>query len=132
MAAALWLANDREAHALHVASAAFPELAAIRRGEGTISLRLRANLPPGLASGAHELTFGNGHQPAESVYLANALVPADAHVTITSQRRSASQHELTIGYTLAPKASPFLLGGLLAAATGVLVLLAVARARRSA
>ena len=127
VAGALWLANDREAHALSVVAVAFPELAAIRRGEGTIALRLRAALRSGLAAGAHELTFGNGHQPAQSVYLANARVPESPHVAIVSQRRSATQHELTIAYTLAPKASPAVLAVILAAAAGVLGAVAIAR-----
>ena len=129
VAGALWLANDREAHALRIVSAAFPDVEAIRRGEGTIALRLRANLRSDLASGEHQLIFGNGHQPAQSVYLANALVPEDSHVTIVSQRRSATQHELTIAYTLAAKAPPILLAGLLGAAVAVLALLVVARRR---
>jgi hypothetical protein len=132
VAAALWLAADREAHALRLVSATFPELADIRRGEGTIALRLRAELRPDLAAGDHELVFGNGHQPAQSVYLANALVPESPYVTITSQRRSATQHELTIGYTLAPKVSPLLLVALVGLAASVLVALAVARSRRAA
>ncbi len=130
VAAALWLANDREAHALQVVSASFPELAAIRRGEGTIALRLRATLRSGLASGAHVLIFGNGHQPAQSVYLANALVPDDRHVTITGQRRSATQHELTIAYTLAPRAPPLLVASTVGVAAAVLLLLAIVRGRR--
>jgi hypothetical protein len=130
VAGALRLANDREAHALSVVAAEFPDLSAIRRGEGTIALRLRAALRPGLAAGAHELIFGNGHQPAQSVYLANARVPESRHVTIVSQRRTATQHELTIAYTLAPKASPAVLAALLATAIGVLGALAIARRLR--
>jgi hypothetical protein len=131
VAAALRLATDRDAHALRLVSATFPEPADIRRGEGTIALRLRADLGPDLAAGDHELVFGNGHQPAQSVYLANALVPDSPYVTITSQRRSATQHELTIGYTLAPKASPRLLAVLVGLAASVLVALAIARNRRA-
>lgn len=124
VAAALWLANDHEAHALHVVSATFPDLAAIRRGEGTIALRLRAALGPH-NEGRHELTFGNRHDAATSVYLANALVPRDGRVTIAGQRRTASQHELTIQYTVAPAAAPWAAGPSLAALASAAVMLVV-------
>jgi hypothetical protein len=100
VAGALWLANDREAHELKVVSATFPDLPAMRRGEGTIAMRLQAALRPD-NDGSHELMFRNGHDAAKSVYLANALVPHDARVTVGTQRRSATQHELTIAYTVA-------------------------------
>jgi hypothetical protein len=100
VAGALWLANDREAHELKVVSATFPDLPAMRRGEGTIAMRLQAALRPD-NDGSHELMFRNGHDAAKSVYLANALVPHDARVTVGAQRRSATQHELTIAYTVA-------------------------------
>jgi hypothetical protein len=101
VADALWLANDGHAHALRLISAVFPEPSAIRRGEGTIALRFRADLPA-LAAGAHELVFGNGHAPTQSVYLANALVPRSPRVSVRGQTRSPHQHELAIAYMLAP------------------------------
>lgn len=101
VADALWLANDRDANTLRLISAVFPELAAMRRGEGTIALRWRADLPA-LEEGAHELIFGNGHAPTQSVYVANALVPRSARVSVMGQKRSPDQHELAIAYVLAP------------------------------
>jgi hypothetical protein len=121
VAGALWLANDGEAHALRVVSATFPALDAIRRGEGTIALKLRAALRRPI-EGRHELIFGNGHEPARSVYLANALVPRDARVTIGTQRRSATQHELTIGYTVAVARPGRKAGVMLLLTTSVLAL----------
>jgi hypothetical protein len=125
VAGALWLANDREAHTLKVVSASFPALDAIRRGEGTIAVRLQAAFGKPI-EGRHELIFGNGHEPARSVYLANALVPRSPRVTIAGQRRSATQHELTIDYTVAgePTSRTGTILGMLAAAILVLVPLA--------
>ena len=53
----------------------FPDLAAMRLGEGTIRLQSTATFPR-LSTGRHQLLFRNGHDPDRSVYLANALVPA--------------------------------------------------------
>jgi hypothetical protein len=105
VAGALWLANDRKAHALRVIAATFPDLDAVRRGEGTIALRLEATFSRP-AEGRHQLIFGNGHEPARSVFLANALVPRNARVAIAGQQRSATQHELTIDYDVAPPGGP--------------------------
>jgi hypothetical protein len=126
VAGALWLANDREAHALRVLSATFPDLDALHRGEGTIALRLRAAIPEPL-EGRHELIFGNGHEPARSVYLANALVPRSARLAIAGQRRSATQHELTIDYTVAADTSGRTTRVLVTLAAGALLLLPLAR-----
>jgi hypothetical protein len=103
----------------------FPEVAALRRGEGTIRLHSDATFPP-LSTGPHKLRFRNGHHPDRSVYLANALVPATDRVAITSQERDGDQKELTIDYVLGPTptgSSPaWLLGGI-AAATALSALL---------
>jgi hypothetical protein len=56
--------------------------------------------------------FRNTHLGAESVYLANALVPDDDRVSVTGQRRDGDQRELTIDYHVrAPSAevAPWLL-----------------------
>ena len=103
---------------VELAAAGFPGADEIRRGEGTVRLRLTAALP-GLSSGVHHLRFRNRHHPDRSVYLANALVPASDRVSVTAQRRDVNQTELTIDYTLraAPARPPaaWLLGGLVAA-----------------
>jgi hypothetical protein len=77
----------------------FPSHASVRRGEGTIRLRMTAALPP-LAGGAHRLLFRNRHHPSRSVYLANALVPENAGVLVKAQRRDDRQTELTIDFDL--------------------------------
>ena len=76
-----------------------PELSAFRRGEGTIRLKIHAALPR-ISAGSHRLLFRNAHLAGHSAYLANALVPESARVTVTAQRRDSGQSELTIEYTV--------------------------------
>ena len=127
VAGALWLATNGEAHTLRLVSATFPDPAAMRRGEGTIALRLRAALGGDVLGGDGELIFGNGHQPAHSVYLANALVPRSPRVTVRGQRRSPTQHELTIAYTLAPEDAPYPAARIVWTLAAVLVVLPIVR-----
>ena len=77
----------------------FPDVEAIKRGEGTIRMQLAGSLPR-LSAGSHQLLFRNHHSPDRSVYLANALVPRTADVEVTAQRRDDAQTELTIDYLL--------------------------------
>jgi hypothetical protein len=56
--------------------------------------------PPRLSAGRHHLFFRNAHAAGRSVFLANALVPDDARVSVTAQRRDGEQSELTIEYLL--------------------------------
>ena len=101
----------------------FPDLEAMRRGEGTIRLQSAATLPR-LSAGPHQLLFRNGHHPDRSVYLANALVPESDEVAVTAQRRDADQTELTIDYVLraapARSTAAWLLGSIAAAMVVVL------------
>ncbi len=48
------------------------------------------------AAGAHHLHFRNAHRGDISVYLANALVPADDRVRIGDQQRDADQRTLDV------------------------------------
>ena len=77
----------------------FPALDTFRRGEGTIQLRASVAVRH-LSEGAHQLVLRNTHRPDVSVYLANALVPASDALSVTRQRRSADQRELTIDYVV--------------------------------
>ena len=77
----------------------FPEPSAFRRGEGTIRLEIQATLPR-VPAGSHRLLFRTAHLTGHSAYLANALVPESARVTVTAQRRNRDQSELTIEYTV--------------------------------
>jgi len=87
-------------------AATFPDLEALRSGDGAITIRLHATLahPP---VGRHRLVFRNQHAPANSVYLANALVPESDGVAVTGQQRDGDQRELTIDFAIgeAPPAS---------------------------
>ena len=112
---ALTLDVDGTALPARVTGVTFPDVDAVKRGEGTIRMKLAAALPP-LSAGPHQLRFRNRHHRDRSVYLANALVPATADVTVTAQRRDPDQTELTIDYLLraapARLAPAWLLGGL--------------------
>jgi len=106
----------------------FPDIASMRRGEGTIRLQTSATLPP-LSSGAHRLRFRNRHDPDRSVYLANALVPRSYQIAVTAQQRDTVQSELAIDYILRgapPRSSAaWLIGGI-----AVAMALSVLRMRR--
>ena len=71
---ALTLQIDGTPLRAHSPQTSFPDLEAVRRGEGTIRLQSTAALPS-LSTGSHQLLYRNGHHPDSSVYLANALVP---------------------------------------------------------
>jgi hypothetical protein len=88
---------DGEPLRLQLVSSAFPDPSSMRGGEGTIRLQVTAPHRV-LAGGAHQLVLRNAHHPAPSVYLANALVPGSARVSIVEQRRDPQQTELTIDY----------------------------------
>jgi len=98
---ALELAIDERPLQPRLVSWSFPELAAFRRGEGTIRLRIQAT-PPSVSAGSHQLLFRNKHLAGHGAYLANALVPESARVAVTAQRRDSDQSELTIEYTVHP------------------------------
>jgi hypothetical protein len=96
---ALTLEIDGTPVRVQLAATSFPDIAAMKQGEGIIRLQSTATLPH-LSKGAHQLLFRNSHHPDSSVYLANALVPASNTVTVTAQRRDTSQTALTIEYVL--------------------------------
>jgi hypothetical protein len=109
---------------LEIIGSTFPSLDAFRRGEGTVRLQSAVVLPR-QEEGHHQLSLRHQDPRDGSVYLANALVPASGRVTITAQRRDATQSELTIDYVLQTESAAslptWLLGGLL----GVAVLAAL-------
>lgn len=71
------------------------------RGVGTLRLQLTAPVP-GLSPGTHALVFANNNEGPDghSLYLANALVPRDAHLSVSAQRRTVDQRVLTIHYSV--------------------------------
>nr|MDP9324561.1 hypothetical protein [Acidobacteriota bacterium] len=76
--------------------------------------------------GPHQLAYVNDYRPDMSVYLVNALVPADPHIRITDQRRDPAQHRLTLDYDVTIHSTSFRTSWLLAGLVA-LGLLAVTR-----
>ena len=113
---------------LQLDASAFPTLAALRRGEGTIRLQARAGRDI-VAPGMHHLSFTNGHAPRESVYMANALMPDTAGIVIERQRHSPDQRQLSLDYSVegasSLRTSSVVMAGLVAA----VLLVRVTRAR---
>lgn len=101
----LSLSLDGRALRLDPAASTFPDLDALRRGEGVIQLRATASLSH-VSNGVHNLAFKNMHRRDLSVYLANALVPSDDRVAINAQHRDEAQADLTIEYTLRGNRAP--------------------------
>jgi nickel/cobalt transporter (NicO) family protein len=73
-------------------------------GVGTIRVRATADVPSAV-TGRHQLSYANRHRSESSVYLVNALVPADPRVQLAGQWRDRAQHELTLDYTVAADAA---------------------------
>ena len=117
---ALALSVDQHAVPLSLVDVQGPSVDDMVRGLGTIRLRASAATSSG-RNGRHQLTVINSHHPEASVYLANALVPADASIHIASQERDREQHELTIDYDVGMPAGWMRMSWLL----GALVILAI-------
>ena len=96
---ALTLEVDGTPVRARLGASSFPDVQAMRRGEGTIRLQSAATLPR-LSNGPHQLLFRNSHHPVRSVYLANALVPETDRIVVTAQRRNRDQSELIIDYVV--------------------------------
>jgi len=75
----------------------FPDVEAVKRGEGTIKLDVDIVVPL-LSAGRHQLFFHNANDPDSAAYLANALMPENDRISIARQVRDASQRELTIDF----------------------------------
>src|SRR5262249_4239119 len=116
------LLHDARRLDLVVDDVTFPNVDALRRGEGTIRLQATAVLPA-QSNGSHRISFRNGYRRDVSVYLANALVPESSRVAVTAQRHAHDQHELTIDYVLRDRRSmsAWILGSVLVALTAVLL-----------
>ena len=122
------LSVDGRAVPVTLVDSRFPDARDMTAGVGTIRLRAASKIPPASA-GRHQLAYVNDHRPEMSVYLVNALVPADPRFRITDQRRDPTQHTFTLDYDVARRSgwarTSWLLGAL--AAVG---LLAVTKHRR--
>ena len=97
----------------------FPEFRAMSLGVGTIRLRATAKIASASA-GRHQVYFLNTHRTESSVYLVNALVPANPRIQLGEPRRDRAQLGLTLDYTIIADApsgrSPLLLAALTMAA----------------
>ncbi len=77
----------------------FPQFREMSLGVGTLQVRATANVSATRA-GRHQISYFNTHRSESSVYLVNALVPADPRIQIAGQRRDSAQHGLTLDYTV--------------------------------
>lgn len=127
VAAAIQVELDGRPLRLQPRGCRFAALAAIGTGEATIRLHVVAPVPE-LRAGVHQVLLRNTFQPVGSVYLANALVPTSAAVTVTAQHRDANQRNLAIDYRIRPGPVPRLpLWPLGAVAGGALTLMILLR-----
>jgi hypothetical protein len=99
------LAVDGLAAPILLVETHFPPPGDMSQGVGTIQLRATAKVPSS-GAGRHRISFLNTHQPESSVYLVNALIPANSRIQIADQRRDRAQHGLTLDYTVAGDAPP--------------------------
>jgi hypothetical protein len=122
---AVVLSVDGRAVPVTFVDSRFPDARDMTAGVGTIRLRAASKIPPASA-GPHQLAYVNDYRPDMSVYLVNALVPADPHIRITDQRRDPAQHRLTLDYDVTIHSASFRTSWLLAGLVA-LGLLAVTR-----
>jgi hypothetical protein len=88
------LSIDGRVSPLALTGARFPAWSEVRDGMGTI--RIEAVTTAGVTGGSHQIAFENGHQPATSVYLVNALKPSTHDIAIGSQRRDPQQRRFDL------------------------------------
>lgn len=97
----LLLELDGRTRRLSVEGSQFPPMAELSDGTGRIRLVFTATFPS-LRSGRHRIRFLNRHRRDMSVYLSNALVPEEAGVVVSRQRRSVDQAEIRIEFLIRP------------------------------
>jgi hypothetical protein len=115
---------------LDLQAVSFPAADQLRRGEGTIRLQLGVSHRV-LSNGRHQLSFSNGYQAGQSVYLANALVPISPRISVINQRRSYDQRELTIDYAVGTVQAGFASGGLMLGVVAAVLILRHTRRHRN-
>ena len=93
------LSVDGQPVPISVSEIRVPQLREIRLGVGTIQVRATVNVS-GTGAGRHQIAYLNTHRSRWSVYLVNALVPADPGILIVGQQRDRAQHGLTLDYTV--------------------------------
>ena len=122
------LSADGRRMPLSLVGSEYPDPSDITAGVGTVRLVATAEMAA-VSPGRHIVSYVNAYRPDTSVYLANALVPADRRVTINSQRRDPAQRELTLEYDVALPA--WRRGLSIAAGLGIVALLTAARLSRT-
>jgi hypothetical protein len=96
----------------------FPPFRDMSLGMGTIRLRATAKVRAA-GAGHHRISFLNTHRTESSVYLVNALVPANPRIQLGDPQRDIAQHGLTLDYTVAAKTLPAWALALLAGLVGL-------------
>jgi hypothetical protein len=122
--AALRLAVDDHTLTARLTTQHFPSFDDMMAGTGTI--RLRAEAPASTGIGRHRLVYLNSHAADGSVYLANALMPTDARVSLGPPARDPLQKGLAFDYVVAPQPAWTRIGWLFSA-TAIVGVLIVAR-----
>lgn len=95
------LSVDGRPTSITLVDSRFPELSDMSLGVGTIRLHATAQASAA-AVGRHRISYLNRHRPDASVYLVNALVPADPRIQIAGQRRDVAQRGLVLDYRVSP------------------------------
>jgi len=96
---AVHLDVDGHTARLHPTSSRFPAAADLKGGEGTITIRADAGIPP-LRPGTHRVYVRNAYHAEIGAYLSNALVPRTKQIAVKAQQRNANQSELSIDYVV--------------------------------
>ena len=112
---------------LRLVSSRFAAAGEMREGLGEIQLELRADLPSGGPN--RRLVFTNHHQSRLAAYLVNTVVPRDAGIRLTAQKRAEDQSLYQLDYVQAgvpagPWSPAWWSGDRLWTAAAVLLLLA--------
>jgi hypothetical protein len=83
--------------AVKLVETSFPRFGDMSLGVGTIRLRATAKIPAA-SGGGHQVSFLNTHRTEKSVYLVNALVPANPRIQLGEQRRDRAQLGMRLDY----------------------------------
>jgi hypothetical protein len=111
---------DGKLYSIHLNSTELPLMEDMRHGEGVLRLYGSAAVPS-LAAGRHQLEFSNTYRADISVYLVNALVPADRHIRITGQSRDMLQRDYRMDYIYAEGGSDTRLSAIWPPAIGLML-----------
>lgn len=121
---------DGQAVEMTIIRAECPSWEEIRAGAGTIRLEAVAKTRA-MSAGRHQVRLMNTHEPAVSVYLANALVPSDPAITIAAQRRDVLQHGIDLDVDIARWDTTTMWGVLIFGAFAALATYRVSRSSRA-